>query len=321
MSRIEKAMEKARELAARGRIPEQQLFTARDDVSGQSRISEQPQPSSESADVTGRIDIESRRLIAANEYNLPITEEYRKLKSVIVQLINKNPLQNLLQVTSSIGGEGKSMTSLNLAISLAQEHDKKVLIIDADLRKPTIGKFLGLNPKKGLAECLKENVDIDEVLIETGLGNLIFLPAGTTDNNPVELYSSQKMKNLLTQLKERFKDGYVVIDSSPVLPFAEARILSNLVDGVIFVVKEGGTSLKNIEEGLNTLFEANVIGLVYNKATTASLSGGYHYYYYDYDYRRRGTTNPSKELTRFGSFLQRFRKPKSDSPSGDPGHV
>jgi exopolysaccharide/PEP-CTERM locus tyrosine autokinase len=303
MSRIEKAMEKARELATQPHLPDP------------------PRPTSTCANVAGKVDMENRRLVAANEYNLPITEEYRKLKSIIVQMTAKNPLQNLLLVSSSIGGEGKSMTALNLAISLAQEHDKKVLLIDADLRKPSIGKYLGLTPTTGLAECLKEGVALDDVLIETGLGSLTFLPAGAADNNPVELYSSQKMKDLLADIKERFSGGYVIIDSSPVLPFAEARILANLADGVVFVVKEGGTSLKNIEEGLLTLFEANVIGMVFNKATTASLAGGYHYYYYDYDYRRRGTTRPMKEPSRFGSFLQRFRKSQPDSPPGEPGHV
>ena len=261
------------------------------------------------ADPPEAIDWESRRLVAANDYNLPITEEYRKLKSIVIQMTAKNPGQNLLLVSSSIGGEGKSVTALNLAISLAQEHDREVLIIDADLRKPSIARYLGLTQKKGLAECLKEGLDVNEALIRTGLGNLSFLPAGASDNNPVELYSSQKMSALLAAMKERFSNGFVIVDCSPVLPFTEARILANLVDGVIYVVKEGGTSLANIEEGLNALFEATVIGLVYNKATAASLSGGYHYYYYDYDYQRRGRDQAPKPPGRLGGFLSRLRKP------------
>ncbi len=254
------------------------------------------------------IDVTSHRLVAVNDFNLPVAEEYRKLKSSIVQIVDKEPSKNMFLVTSSIGGEGKSMTALNLAISLAQEHGKKVLLIDADLRKPSIAKYLGLSTKIGLSEYLKGNASLDEILIETSLGGLTCLPGGTSEGNPVELYSSQKMKELLLRVKERFRYGYIIIDSSPVLPFAEARILATLADGVIYIVKEGSTSMKNIEEGLSSVHGANVVGLVYNKASTASLAGGYHYYYYNYDYKRRYEDPPTREQSRVGSFLSRFKK-------------
>ncbi|NVN97998.1 MAG: polysaccharide biosynthesis tyrosine autokinase [Geobacteraceae bacterium] len=292
MSRIEQAMEKARELASASQMVNlnQKPFVC--------------------ADVSGQIDVDNRRLIALNDYNLPITEEYRKLKSIIIQITSKEPLKNLLLVTSSIGGEGKSLTALNLAISLAQEHDKRVLLVDADLRKPSICRYLGLEPTAGLTECLKDGVSLEKLLLRTDLGNLTVLPAGTPQFNPVELFSSQKMKDLLALIKEQFSGGYVVIDSSPVLPFAEARILSNLVDGVVYVVKESGASYKNIQEGLNNLFEANVIGLVFNKATTASLAGGYHYYYYDYDYNRRDPDQKTQSENKKSGFLSMFSKRK-----------
>ncbi len=303
MSRIEQAMEKARELARKSGTPEPPpLFSA-------------------NATVYEQIDIASRRLVAANEYNLPIAEEYRKLKSIVMQIMNKNPEQNLLLVSSSIGGEGKSLTALNLAISLAQEHNKQVLIIDADLRKPSIGNYLGLAPLQGLADCLINNVQLDTVLVRTGVGNLIYLPAGKSDANPVELYSTPKMKKLLDELKTRFSDGYIVIDASPVLPFAEARILASLADSVIYVIKEGGTSMKNIQAGLNALIEANIIGLVYNKATTAGLAGGYHYYYYEYDYQSRSLKKPPVWLGKTGRLLSLFRKSRPDSKGGESGHV
>lgn len=301
MSRIEKAMEKAAELTTGTSIPEQPSFLRTGD------------------DLLADIDIENRRLVATNDFNLPITEEFRKMKSTIMQLISKNKAENLLMVTSSIGGEGKSLTALNLAISLAKEHDQKVLIIDSDLRKPTIGRYLGLSPQKGLAEYLQENIALDDLLIKTGLGSLIFLPAGAPNNNPVELFSSQKMKDLLVQVKERFSDGYVVIDASPVLPFAEARILATLADGVVYVVKERGTALKNVQEGLNALPDARILGLVYNKATTASLAGGYHYYYYDY--QRYNQINPLGAESKKSGFLSRFRKAKPDLKSGESSNV
>jgi Mrp family chromosome partitioning ATPase len=135
----------------------------------------------------------------------------------------------------------------------------------------------------GLVECLEDGVSLQDVLLETGLGSLIMLPAGRKVDNPVELMASAKMKNFFEEIKKEFADSFIILDVSPVLPFAEARILSNLVDSVVFVVKEGGCSMRNVNESLEILSNVNVLGLVYNKATAASLSGGYQYYYYDYD--------------------------------------
>jgi exopolysaccharide/PEP-CTERM locus tyrosine autokinase len=313
MSRIEKAMEKAGQISSITATPSQPKYTP------EKENWEQPAVSTQGDTASCQIDIESRRLVAMNDFNLPITEEFRKMKSIVMQLIKKDPANNLLLVTSSISGEGKSITALNLAISLAQEHDQHVLIIDADLRKPSIGRYLGLTTQKGLTEYLKENAPLDDLLIKTGLGSLIFLPAGASEINPVELFSSQKMKDLLTKLKERFSGGYIVIDSSPVLPFAEARILSTLADGVVYVVKESGTSVKNIQEGLGSLPEANILGLVYNQATTASLAGGYHYYYYDY--HRYKPVDAFAEAKKAGGFMSRFRKSKPAVKPGEHGHV
>lgn len=326
MSRIEMAMEKARkqsERQAEMESPEiiidlsEPLQSQQKPDSGE-RYSEHSNSAKidSQLDESKIIDISSPRLIAVNDYNVAIAEEYRKLKSTVVQLVNREPSKNFFLISSSIGGEGKSMTALNLSISLAQEHGKRVLLIDADLRKPSIAKYLGIASKAGLTEYLKENMELDDLLVETGLGGLTCLLAGKTVDNPVELYSSQRMRDLMGHLRERFSDGYIIIDCSPVLPFAEGRILATLVDGVIYVIKEGSTSMKNIEEGLNSLYDAEVVGLVYNKATTASLAGGYHYYYYNYDYKRRygygyGYMHNNEPEKKPG-FLSRFRKPKTN---------
>lgn len=323
MSKIERAMEMAREQAARQAAAEPDELII--DLSEQHYFSQTPEPggfqqsvppsqAGSSHDEAKMIDITSPRLIAVNDYNVAIAEEYRKLKSSIVQLVIKDPAKNFFLISSSIGGEGKSMTALNLSMSLAQEHGKRVLLIDADLRKPSIAKYLGIAPKVGLTEYLKDSVALDGLFIETGLGGLTCLPAGTSVGNPVEMFSSQKMRDLVIEVKERFSDGYIIIDSSPVLPFAEPRILATLVDSVIYVIKEGSTSMKDIEEGLKSLYGAEVAGIVYNKATTASLAGGYHYYYYNYDYKRRGGYGygniHSNEPEKKPGFLSRFRKPK-----------
>lgn len=235
----------------------------------------------------GAINIESPRLVAANDYSLPVAEEYRKFKSAVIRLTSgPKPLKTLL-VTSSVGGEGKSVTSLNLALSLAQEYDQRVLLIDADLRSPSICRYLGLKRLPGLSDCLLGEKKLDEVLVNTGLGNLLLLPAGHEVKNPVEILASRRMQSFLDALKRRYAGYYIIFDISPALPFAEARVIANLVEGVIFVVKEGGTSAKNVSAAIEALGPANLLGLVYNKATAAGLAGGYNYYYCDYDYRQR----------------------------------
>jgi protein-tyrosine kinase len=296
MSRIEEAMEKARQLRGQSAPPVPPGKPA--ETSAAPRYQ----------NVADQIKIENPRLVAANDYSLPVAEEYRKFKSIIAQITKSDRPHYTLMVASSIGGEGKSVTALNLAISLAQEYDNFVVLIDADLRNPSICKYLGLDNKTGLAECLIEGTDVREVLLDTGLGNLIFLPAGKRMANPVELLSSQKMKDLLARIKLEFPRCYIIFDTSPVLPFADPRIISTLVDGVIFVVKEGGPSFKNINAALESLKDTNVLGLVYNKATTEGLGGGYHYYYYDYYKKPRSLDKPAP-VGKTG-FLSRLFRPK-----------
>jgi exopolysaccharide/PEP-CTERM locus tyrosine autokinase len=187
---------------------------------------------------------------------------------------------NTLLITSSISGEGKSITSLNLAISLAHEHDLPVLLVDSDLRNPSLCGYLGLENNQGLSDCLMQGLEIEKALIDTGLGNLTLLPAGKPVINPVELFSSEKMNYLLEQLKKRYADGFIVFDSTPILLFAEAHILANKVDGVVLIVREGGASLQNVQESLDSLKDARVLGIVFNGATSGSLGG-----YYNYDHR------------------------------------
>lgn len=300
MSRIEEAMEKANRLreSAAGGLPSPPAVSAPAEP-----------PSSNNGSACPEIEISNPRLVAANNYSMPIAEEYRKLKSFVVQECRKAEFCNTLMVTSCVGSEGKSLTGLNLAISLAQEYDTSVLLVDADLRNPSVLKYLGVKAERGLSDCLLDGVPLEEVLINTGLGNLSLLPAGRRIDDPVELLASAKMKSFFSSLKERYRSGYVVVDTSPVLPFAEPRVLSHYVDAVLFIVKEGGPSLKNIHDAMDALHEATILGMVYNQATTAGLSGGYHYYYYDYSYRPR-SLNPSPKKSVLGKLTSLFGRNK-----------
>ncbi len=306
MSRIEKAIEKANLL----REKDASLARAHGQL-------QQDDPLLKELPVE-HLEITNSLLISANDYSVPIAEEYRKLKSNIVQLSKKDGFQNTLMITSSIGSEGKSLTAINLAISLAQEYDHSVLLVDADLRNPSICQYLGLKPKVGLVNCLTENMDFREALINPGLGSLRILPAGKRVINPVELLSSQRMKDVFADIKRCFAGGFIVIDTPPVLPFADGRILGSMVDGAIFVVKEAGATLQNITEALASLSDVNMLGLVYNKATTASLDGSYHYYYYDYDSKPRTLGRPQQEkIGKPGLFAKLFKRNTENQRDAD----
>jgi exopolysaccharide/PEP-CTERM locus tyrosine autokinase len=296
MSRIEEAMEKATQLREKEVAPVHREEPKR-------KLEPLPR---QIPSVT--IEITNPLLLAANYDNQPIAEEYRKLKSIILHATKKEGFHNTLMVTSSISGEGKSITALNLAISIAQEQNHTVLLVEADLRKPSICGYLGIEAHTGLANCLKDGMDVGEALIKTGLGNLTLLPAGQRIANPVELFSSQKMKDLLDEIKHRYSDRYIIFDTPPLLPFAETRLLGNIVDGVVFVVKEGGTSLHNITEALGYLKDTQVLGIVYNEASVASLSDGYHHYYDSYSYKSQDTALAAGNISPKKGFLARFRK-------------
>lgn len=288
MSRIEEALRKAKELSGT------QSSAPRPAPPATTKASERTLVRFPS--VAAEIEISSPRLVAVNDCNLPITEEYKKLKSTVIRKIKLEARSRQILVTSALSGDGKSVTALNLAISLAQDYDCAVTLIDADLRNPSLCRYLGLGRKPGLSDCLADGVDLESVLLDTGMGNLTLLAAGRRVDNPVELLSSQQLVNLLARLEQLIPDGYIIIDSCPILPFAEPRVLSSLVDNCIFVVKEGGTSLQNFHEALECLNHSHLLGVVYNKATFFGLAGGYQYYYYDYAKRDQRTTDRERNL-------------------------
>jgi protein-tyrosine kinase len=228
---------------------------------------------------TPAIKVTNPLLVTVNDPHTLAAEEYSKLKSVIVKLTNTSSFLNMLMVTSSIGGEGKSLTSLNLAISLAQEFDHTVLLVDADIRKPNIHSYLGIENSLGLSDCLLDGAEIGDALVRTGIGKMSFLPAGRSVPNPAEVFSSKRMREFLLEMKNRYHDRYIIIDTPPVLPFAETRSLSTIVDGIVLVAKEGLVSLHNIEETIECIKGTPMLGIVYNEAATEPQHGNYHYYH------------------------------------------
>lgn len=268
MSRIEEALEKAAKIRVESTSEVMAIKTV-------------PKVHLPPPMTTAGITVTNRLLVTVNDPHTQAAEEYSKLKSVIVKMTKEGSFLNMLMVTSSIGGEGKSLTALNLALSLAQEFDHTVLLVDADIRKPSIHSYLGIENSVGLTDCLLDGVDVKDALIRTGIGKLSVLPAGRSAPNPAEVFTSQRMRDFLLEMKNRYHDRYIIIDTPPVLPFAETRSLSAIVDGIVLVAKEGLVTLDNIEETMECIKGTPLLGLVYNEAAK-------EFHYDRYQYSREG---------------------------------
>jgi len=209
------------------------------------------------------------------------SEQYRKLRARILAA-TKQDFNNTIMVTSADIGEGKSTTAINFAVALAQEIDHTVLLVDADLRKPSIHRYLGIQADRGLSDYLSGRVDLSDVLIPTGIGKLVLLPAGTPSPNPAELLSSNRMKELVHEMKHRYSDRYIIFDTSPVLVSADAISMSNHVDGILFVIQAARTPEKTVKKAVSLLHSAPILGVVFNNVPDYLGKNLNPYYYYRY---------------------------------------
>jgi exopolysaccharide/PEP-CTERM locus tyrosine autokinase len=279
MSRIEQALEKA--ARQRERNPEEFIPALFPEVGGAPLAEERSGHKERDAALllANPLPISSPFLVALGSRSNPAAaEEYRKLKSLVLRLTKRERFLNTLLITSAGSNEGKTLTALNLAIVLAQDYDHSVVLVDCDLRRPAIHRYLGIKQEAGLVQCLQDNVPVAQALVKTGLGRLVVLPAGGAVADPVELLSSSRMKELIRDLKNRYPDRYVIIDTPPAAPFADAQVLGQVVDGVLFVVREGVARTNDIREGLSSLKDANLLGVVYNDTSFSPGSGRYYYY-------------------------------------------
>ncbi len=308
MSRIERALEKAARLrnsptAAPLSVKEIEARRSEEQVQKQDETHVEKQIEKHAAPPipdrgVSLAHVDNPMIAILSDPHSPVSEEYRKLKSAVVDFAQQGRFNNVIMVTSSVSCEGKSLTTINLAVTLAQEFDHTVLLIDADLRKPSIHDYLGIKNELGLSDYLAGKAELGSLLIRTALGRLSLLTAGTPQRNPVELFSSQRMKEFVVEIKNRYPDRFIIIDTPPILPFAETRSLTSIADGVIFVVREGHATGENVAEALKSIHKSKLICSVYNDATMASLDGRSHYYYYGYS---SGSQSRNKNLALTGN--------------------
>lgn len=201
-------------------------------------------------------------VVAFHDPSSPAGEQYKILRTN-VQSIKFEKNYKTFAITSSIHDEGKTISAINLAVTLAHDvNDKSILLIDADMRKGTVARYLGLNSHPGLSDVLKGDAEDDAVLINPNIENLTVMLSGRTPRNPSELLNSKKMEQLISSLKMRF--DYIFIDTPPVMPLTDACIIGSMVDGVMVVVQAGRTQRDMVASVENRLRQAraNTIGYI-----------------------------------------------------------
>jgi exopolysaccharide/PEP-CTERM locus tyrosine autokinase len=170
-----------------------------------------------------------------------------------------------IMVTSAVPDEGKSLIAANLAVSIAQSIQEYVLLIDCDIRRPCIHTQFGFGDVPGLSDHLSKGIPVSSLILKTIVNKLSILPGGTLLHNPSELVSSQQMSKLLQEVKYRYSDRFIVMDSPPPKLTAEASALSRQVDGVLLVIEYGRTSREMVLDLVNTIGKEKIIGVVFNK--------------------------------------------------------
>ncbi len=214
--------------------------------------------------------LRERGMLVPGSSSIQMLEEYRRIKRPILMNIANNPDQenaNLIMVTSSSPAEGKTFTSINLAVSVAMELDKTALLVDADIHKPAASDILGVGDRPGLVDVLSsEDLDVASVLLKTDIPSLSLFPVGKERIDANELLSSNAMAALMKELAHRYHDRVIIIDTPPILVANEAAVLSNLVGQVVVVVEAEKTRKTLLDEALSSITLRNKsVGLVLNK--------------------------------------------------------
>ncbi|HBV21659.1 MAG TPA: capsular biosynthesis protein [Nitrosomonas sp.] len=219
-------------------------------------------------------------IVTPDKGKTQISEQFRIIKRPLLTKAFTKKNNNLIMISSALAGEGKSFCSVNLAMSIASEMDHRVLLIDADVARPSMPNLLGFTNKKGLMELLLgESNDVADVMIKTNVEKLSLITVGTSHSHATELLASQTMAMLLEELAQRYNDRIVIFDAPPMLLTSEARVLAERVGQIVLVVEAERTTQQAVNHVLDQFNSKSNINLIYNKVRTFSGSEYYGYYY------------------------------------------
>jgi capsular exopolysaccharide synthesis family protein len=208
--------------------------------------------------------LRERRIIT--DADEPAADAYKMLCTRVLRALREGD-HSALAVVSPGAGDGKTLTAINLALSLAREVEHTVLLVDADLRRPSVHTTFGLGECPGLSDHLLDGTPLQELLIHPGIASFVLLPGGRPVRKSTELLGSAKMRALVAELKARYPERIVVFDLPPVLSKADAVAFAPLVDASLMVVREGNTTPQDIARAAEMLAPANLIGFVLNDSS------------------------------------------------------
>lgn len=231
--------------------------------------------------------LRARGMVVPSGATTPAGQEFRLIKRPLlanaVGRAGQEPVRNgkRIMVTSAFPGEGKSFCAINLALSIASERDHGVILVDADVARPSIPRELGITVGAGLMDWLVDGQpDLSQLVLHTNVDKLSILPAGRRHEHATELLASDAMTRLLDQLSERYPERIIIFDSPPLLVTTEARVLASHMGQIVMVVEAGKTPREAVTQALATIEGNEIIGLVLNKAQNVETSGYYQGYGY-----------------------------------------
>ena len=236
-------------------------------------------------------ELESDGIVEPAGQRNKLSEEYRAIKRPILAAIDNakdSGLEhgNIVMVTSSVSGEGKTFSAINLAISIAMERDRTVLLVDGDVTNPSAGQRLGFHPTKpGLTDVLLDTfLNVNDVIYQSDIPNLRFMPAGSAAKHVTELLSSRDMHFMIESLSENYKDQVIIFDSAPMLMTSEASVVADLAGQVVFVVGAETTTQGMVSDTLKKINDHSRVGFLLNK--TRKKQNNIYGYGYGYGYNQ-----------------------------------
>ncbi|MBW1922166.1 MAG: polysaccharide biosynthesis tyrosine autokinase [Deltaproteobacteria bacterium] len=205
----------------------------------------------------------SHKLVVVTAPDSMDAENFKVLRGQIL-FPQKGEPPRCIMVTSAFPGEGKTYVAANLAVSIALGINEHVLMVDCDLRRPSLHKMLGYKRAEGLREYLRGERDLPELLVKTKIDKLSLLMAGKPAHNPSELLASSAMREFIREVKNRYDDRYIILDATPSQVTAEANVLAHNVDGVVFVVMNQKAPRETVRRSIENLGKNKIIGIVFN---------------------------------------------------------
>lgn len=240
-------------------------------------LNELPPKIAEPLNISGSLYNIDRNLVALTDPGSFEAEQFKLLRTNLLFPVSGKPPRTIM-ITSAVPGEGKSFVAANLAISIAQGINEHVLLMDCDMRRPSIHSSFGFSNVQGLSDYLADGASLSSSILKTKLDKLTILPGGKPRHNPAELLSSEKMSHLLEEVKTRYADRYIIVDSPPPQLTAETGAIARQVDGIIIVVKFGSTRREMVEDMLEKLGKEKILGVIINRFDIQSKNYGYGKY-------------------------------------------